>query len=478
MSVAPPAPFPPSFPLTPLEPWIAARLGLAGQGLAGQGMARLTRPALEAWQLARLNETLALARGRSAYQARRLAGASQRLETLADVTLLPFTTAEDLRLHGQDMFTVAQGDIARMVTLPTSGTSGPPKRLGFTAQDLELTTDFFHHGMATFTRAGQRVLVLMPGDRPGSVGEQLAKGLARLAGGGAQCLQHGLVDDPERVLRRVEQEAVDVLVGLPVQVLSLARHARARLGRRLSAVLLSADRVPRAVSRAVEAAFGCPVFGHYGLTETGLGGGVECAARHGYHLREADLLFEVVDPATGQPLPDGQEGEVVLTTLTRQGMPLIRYRTGDAAAFLTEPCPCGTVLRRLGPVAGRLAERRTLVDGTVVSMARLDDALLGLPWLLDFRATLAGTPAASRLDLQLLAQGRQNEEFLPGRAAWQELQLALQPLGPRLPLGRVTLGRQQDASRWPPKRTLSDCRTACGATEDICSGSSRNCAVI
>ncbi len=99
------------------------------------------------------------------------------------------------------------------------------------------------------------------------------------------------------------------------------------------------------------------MFNHYGMTEMGLGGGVDCRALTGYHLREADLYFEIVDPVDGRPLPDGEPGEVVFTTLTRRGMPLIRYRTGDLARFLPGSCPCGTVLRRLDHVQGRLAGR-------------------------------------------------------------------------------------------------------------------------
>ncbi len=96
----------------------------------------------------------------------------------------------------------------------------------------------------------------------------------------------------------------------------------------------------------------------------GYGGGVSCAAHAGYHLREADLLFEIVDPGSGQPVADGQMGEVVFTTLTRRTMPLIRYRTGNLASWITTPCPCGSVLRRLGWVQGRRAEAARLADGT------------------------------------------------------------------------------------------------------------------
>jgi len=82
---------------------------------------------------------------------------------------------------------------------------------------------------------------------------------------------------------------------------------------------------------------------------------VECSAHSGYHLREADLLVEAADPATGTPLPPGELGEILVTTLGPRALPLVRHRTGAAARLLPGPCPCGSPLRRLGPVQGRLA---------------------------------------------------------------------------------------------------------------------------
>ncbi|MBI5520598.1 MAG: hypothetical protein HY916_11145 [Desulfovibrio sp.] len=112
--------------------------------------------------------------------------------------------------------------------------------------------------------------------------------------------------------------------------------------------------------REVEAAWGCEIFDHWGMTETGYGGGVECAAHSGYHLREADLLLEIAHPGTGEPLRPGETGEILVTTLGRRALPLVCYRTGDAAAWLAGPCICGSALRRLGRVPGRIAS-----DGTI-----------------------------------------------------------------------------------------------------------------
>jgi phenylacetate-coenzyme A ligase PaaK-like adenylate-forming protein len=124
-----------------------------------------------------------------------------------------------------------------------------------------------------------------------------------------------------------------------------------------------------------------------GTTEMGLGGGVECSALSGYHLREADLYLEIVCPDTGQPVRTGEEGEIVFTTLTRKGMPLVRYRTGDLSRLILEPCPCGTQLRRLDVVRKRI-EGPVILGGKALRMTDLDDALFVFDGITDFQAQL------------------------------------------------------------------------------------------
>ena len=358
--------------LTPLEPWIARKIGVS----------HLTRETLDAYQLARLQETLAWARERSRFYRDRLADAPARLETLADLAALPFTTAADIREDALRFVCVPQGEIARVVTLDTSGTTGAPKRLYFTADDQELTVDFFQVGMSTFTIPGDRVLILLPCARPGSVGDLLAQALAQI---GAEGIRHGPVTDVVATLDVLARERVTGLVGTPAQVLALARCP----GQKALAVrfaLLTTDHVPQAIIAAVAAAWGCTVYNHYGMTEMGLGGGVDCAARCGYHLREADLYVEIVDPHTGRVLPDGDEGEIVFTTLTRRGMPLIRYRTGDIGCFINGACPCGTKLKTLAHVTRRRDNVVQLPTGDTLTLAELDERLFALEGVVDFAA--------------------------------------------------------------------------------------------
>jgi phenylacetate-CoA ligase len=363
--------------LTPLQSWIAQKIG--------QRNNVLSRADIEHYQLERLNETLRLISEKSSFYREHLAGAPTQLSSLNDIVHLPFTTSADIATDPFRFLCVSQDEISRVVTLSSSGTTGEPKRLYFTREDQDLTIDFFQIGMSTLAQPGDRVLILLPGQTPGSVGDLLQKGLARL---GAIGIKHGPVQDAAQTLRVIKEEQVNVLVGIPTHVLRLARHPQESKISTVTRILLSTDHVPDALSRVLEERWNCQVFNHYGMTEMGLGGGVECSAHHGYHLREADLYFEIIDPITGHPLPGGAEGEVVFTTLTRRGMPLLRYRTGDLSRFQTEPCPCGTVLKTLAQVKHR-------IDGFVrmgchfqVDMATLNEVLFPIDGVLDFSVRL------------------------------------------------------------------------------------------
>ncbi|MEI6205800.1 MAG: DVU_1553 family AMP-dependent CoA ligase [Desulfuromonadales bacterium] len=398
--------------LTPLEPWIRSKIGLPPT-------LPLSRSALQDYQLSRLQATVDYVRNHSRFYRRRLAGINAaELRRPEDVSRLPFTTPADIVENDGSFLCSSQSEIERVVTLQSSGTTNRPKRLHFTASDLELTVDFFHHGMSTFVKPGDRVLVLMPGELPGSVGDLLLQGLARM---GAVGIVHGIVRDERAAIAGIISQKIDCLVGLPVQLLALIRHPEACEipHGRIKSVLLSADYVPVAIVREIERSWGCPVFNHYGMTETGLGGAVDCRARTGCHIREADLLVEIVDPATGQPVPDGEPGELVFTTLTRSGMPLIRYRSGDLSRFIPEPCPCGTILKRLAWIWGRLAGQVKLGGNDLLNMADLDEALFPLPGLLNFQAALTEEDGVDVLSVSLFTRGGSAEKLC--RSTWEAL---------------------------------------------------------
>ena len=357
--------------ITPLQEWIARKIGIP----PGRGF---DFDILHAYQLNQLRKTLELAKNNSPFYAYHLKDIHpSELKSIEDITRLPFIFPRDLAQSALQMLCVSQSEIARVVTLQTSGSTGKPKRVYFTREDLELTADFFAHGMKTLVKPGRKVMVLMPGSNLGSVGERVSTGLERI---GCLAVVHGLVDDPYLIIEKINDLAVDCLIGLPVQILSLARLPGKMAPGRIKNVLLSGDYLPLAISKAIQSAWHCPVFNHYGMTETGLGGGVECRALKGCHVREADLLLEIVDEQ-GYPVPDGQSGEIVLTTLTRTGMPLIRYRTGDVSRFLTGQCPCGSILKRLDKLRGRSIYGLNDIE---LRLEDMDEALFSLDDIVDF----------------------------------------------------------------------------------------------
>ena len=375
-----------SVKITPLDGWICRKIGTSQPDF---------QQAVERWQLSRLNETLALARARSPFYRRLYAGMPETLSGLEDLRRFPFTTPDDIRRNPLQFVCVSQDEIQRVVTLQTSGTTGLPKRFYFTAEDQELTVDFFGVGMSTLTQPGDRVLIFLPGELPGSVGDLLRLGLLRQ---GRQPIPIGPVRDPLQALKVIDETRPDCLVGSPTQVLGLAR--RWQPGRHKPGfVLLSTDYVPGAIVDALGDIWDCEVFNHYGTTEMGLGGGVECEAHAGYHLREADLYFEIVDPRTGDSVEDGKYGEVVVSTLTRRGMPILRYRMGDRSRFLPGACPCGTLLKRMETISGRY-EGYVTVGDALLRLPDLDEALFPIPGLVNFTVTVTGDENTSNIEIE------------------------------------------------------------------------------
>ena len=331
-----------------VDEWIAKKIGLA------QGDV-LTREALEVWQLAKLSETFDHAIANSSFYREKFLGLS--IDSLDCISKLPFTTPEELSENDSRMVCVPASAVDRIVTLQaTSGTTGTPKRVWFTGEDQELMIDYIHHGLPVMTGKGDVFLVLMPCERPGSVGDLVAIGVERI---GSRAVRIGAIPPDgsrdDEVLGIMRKECVSSgLATAPTAARLAAKSAGDPVIRnKIRTILLSAQYISDEDKKVIEDSWDCKVYEHYGMTEMGLGGAMACERRIGYHPREADLLFEIIDPDTGEVLPEGEYGEIVFTTLTRKAMPFIRYRTGDFSRWLPGPCGCGSILKRLDKVGDR-----------------------------------------------------------------------------------------------------------------------------
>lgn len=364
---------------TPLENWILQRTGIHER----------SRQALEEYQIQQLASTLHYAKDNSRYYKKLLAQTDiDSIKSISGFHAVPFTYPEDIRKKPTDFLCVSEKEVKRIVTLNTSGTSGEEKRIYFTEGDLNQTIDFFQYGMNCLTDQSDRVLVLLPGKAYGSIGDLLKKALALSH---IECIVHGVLRDPEEVEQIIMENGISCIVGIPMQILYFSRIKSEVFRKFIKKVLLSTDYVPGVLVQELESRFHCAVFNHYGMTEMGYGGGVECQALTGYHLREGDLYFEIIDPATGKPATDGQYGEVVFTTFGRQAMPLIRYRTGDMARFSKNYCPCGTFLRTMDKVIGRITNKVVFDNSEEMHLRELDEIILKYSEVLDYTAAFSRT---------------------------------------------------------------------------------------
>lgn len=361
---------------TPLDRWIHKKHGINME----------CREEIERWQTARLNDVLTSAKESSLFYREYLKDV-RPIRSIKDLTRIPFTDAQILRREGMRMLCVPSSDIERIVTLQTSGTADRPKRLYFTLDDQELTIDFFCHGMQTLTRPGDTVCVYLPGESDGSVGDLLCKAIKRIP---ARPALYGMIRSLRDASAFLAVQKADVLVGVPVQILALAEFCKEhQIKINVKRVLLSTDYAAESLIQRMEDLFSCEVFDHLGMTEMGLGGAVECEAHQGMHIRENDLLIEVIHPVTKQVLQDRTEGELVLTTLTREGMPLIRYRTEDLGMITHEKCVCGSNLARIVKMGARLGSSIEL-SGAQVTMKQLDEMMFAQKGVIDYHV-ITGT---------------------------------------------------------------------------------------
>jgi phenylacetate-CoA ligase len=265
--------------LTPLENWIMQKAGLKERA----------KKALEAYQLKKIRETIAYVKGNSTFYSKQLKNVREEsIYSLEGFRDIPFTFPQDISRNSLGFLCVPQRQVARIVTLNTSGTSGEEKRLFFTEEDLGLTIDFFKHGMGCLVDKTDKVLVLLPGSAYGSIGDLLKKALEL---SGIECIVHGVLTDPEGAVKCIEERGITCIVGIPSQVLYLSRVKSDVFVRNIKKVLLSTDYVPDVLIDELSQKYDCKVFGHYGMTEMGYGGGVECEALCGYHMREGDMYF-------------------------------------------------------------------------------------------------------------------------------------------------------------------------------------------
>jgi phenylacetate-CoA ligase len=342
----------------------------------------MSRERLGAIQTDRLRSLIDYVKERVPLYRKRLADVEpEDISALDDLRDLPFTRKDDLRdTYPFGMFAVPREDVVRIHA--SSGTTGKLTVVGYTAADVDL-----------FAQVNARCLA-MAGAEPGmtlhnAYGYGLFTGGLGLHAGGERLgmavvpVSGGLT---ERQLMLIEDFRPHVISCTPSYALTLAQ-AFAERGvapddLSLRCAVLGAEPWTEEMRREIDAGLGVLSTNIYGLSEV-IGPGVSCECveeRAGAHVNEDHFLPEIVDPDTGEPVPDGKDGVLVFTTLTKQALPLIRYWTGDITNLDPQPCACGRTLVRMARIKGR-ADDMLIIRGVNVYPTQVEAALLQVPEL-------------------------------------------------------------------------------------------------
>lgn len=353
-----------------------------------EGIPSVTRKTIETIQLKKLNDLLAREKSRAGFYA----NLPENLSSLEELKTLPFTTEEDLAQNAGRLLLVSQSDIQRILSDATSGTTGLPKRVFYTLNDCRNTIELYKAGLGEFIFPGNKTMICMPFSGPFGLGELISTAVEEL---GATPLKVGVGKTFGELEEILISETPDTFVGLPIHLYALLTV----LGpRSLKRALISGDACPVSVTTQIETMLESKLFPHYGSREMGMAGAICCPAHEGMHLRENHIIAEIVDDQ-GNPVPKGVEGELVITTIGMEAMPLIRYRTGDYTRILPDKCACGSETIRLDLL------RRKGNPGKILT---LDEQIFAVPGIVDYMANLL----EGKLNLKVLASGSLNSENL------------------------------------------------------------------
>ena len=341
----------------------------------------MERPELEALQLERLKRIVAYVYDRVPFYRKRLDDAGvkpDKIKVLSDIQYIPYTTKDDIRdTYPFGLFAVPQKEIVRIHA--SSGTTGNPTVVGYTRRDLDTWSDCVARLVTAAGATNEDIVQIAFGYGlfTGALG--LHYGLERI---GATVVPTS-TGNTEKQLKLMRDFGTTALVSTPSYALYIAevaadigidcRDLKVRLG------LFGSEGCSIEMRTKVEEAWNLFATDNYGMSEL-MGPGVsgECRLRCGMHFAEDHFLPEIIDPKTGDVKPRGEEGELVVTTLTKEGIPLLRYRTKDITCIHYEKCECGRTHARMDKPLGR-SDDMLKIKGVNVFPTQIESVLVSIP---------------------------------------------------------------------------------------------------
>ena len=381
----------------PLEEWMAIKARMTfkknpelKERIGKKTLDEVTREDFNEYQLFRVREQMRYAEENSPYYRNKFKDAGVRPEdinTWDDLEKIPFTEPADLAESPFYFFAVSRTKLRNEFT--TTGTTGHRKTIGYTTNDLVSKIDIVASALKDIgMRDGDSLHIMFP--------LVTAWDPSLIMAGACKILGYGSSICSETDIKKQYQTIIDsnatYIIGLPsfiyrVTMLMGKDVDLKSLG--IKRIVSTSEPLSESMRKRMEEAWGCKVLDVWGMTEFGLACAVECDEQNGLHTDEANLLFEVIDPETGKHVPDGQMGELVITSLSAECTVLIRYRTHDIAAMLAPPCGCGAHFnRRLKKPSGRMDLQFKIGMGRKIYPVLFDEAVFIDQSVIDYQVKI------------------------------------------------------------------------------------------
>jgi phenylacetate-CoA ligase len=384
----------------------------------------MSREKLADLQLERLRETVKLCEEMVPFyrnKLREIGVTWKDIKSLEDLNLLPFTTKEDLRENYPfGMFAVPVRDIVRIHA--SSGTTGQPTVVGYTREDIENWSELMARSLVASMANKSDVIQIAYGYGLFTGGLGFHYGVERL-GASAIPVSGG---NTKRQIRLMVDLGTTVLCCTPSYALYMAETAE-EMGvdfkeLKLKSGIFGAEPWSDRMRDKVERLLNLSAFDVYGLSEVmGPGVSIECENKEGLHIFEDAFLPEVIDPATGESLPTGEQGELVFTTINKKGMPLIRYRTRDITSLDDSPCPCGRTHVRMLRVRGR-TDDMLIIRGVNVFPSQIESVLMQIEGVSPHYQLLVDREAGlDIMEVQVEVSEDMFSDRIRGLEQWQDL---------------------------------------------------------
>lgn len=300
----------------------------------------------------------------------------QDIQSLDDITKLPFTVKQDLRdTYPTGLFASPIEDVIRIHG--SSGTSGKPTIVGYTRKDIDTWSDILARGIATAGGKSSDIFHNAYGYGLFTGGVGLHYGVERL-GAAVIPISGGNTERQATIIKDLRPRGI---AGTPSYILNVAelleQDGIKPEDNGLEYGIFGAEPWTEEMRAKIEEKLGIKAIDIYGLSEVmGPGVGIECyEAQSGLHLADDHFFVEVIDPDTGEAVPEGQEGELVITSLTKEALPVIRYRTGDISSVTYEKCKCGRTTSRMSRVKGR-TDDMMIIRGVNVFPSEIERELM------------------------------------------------------------------------------------------------------